>query len=473
MKRWRLRTRLILWSACATGLALLTLVGMVAHHFYSEQVDMIDVRLETNARILFARRTAANAIDRDVVGSLLTSRRGRDEPALHGFLLIRSQDGKVLQAEPSELAALAQRWPLRRRTFSGDEHGKPLRFEGLTRGGDVERLRFGVFKNDDVSLVLAAPLEPAEDSVNDLLAAALIAIPAVLLVVAGGSWWIARRALQPIAAITEAAAAITADRLEARLPVPVADDEIGRHTRVLNAMFDRLQRGFEQATRFTADASHELRTPLTILRGEIEEALRTGPTTPEQEKLLVSLLEQTGTLQKISANLLLLARFDAGKVPLERAELDFSLLATEALEDAELLAAPTDISVTAQLLPDLHVNGDAVLLRRVLLNLVDNAVRYNRPGGSLQLGLAREKDRVVFSISNTGSGIPAEKHRELFQRFFRLDPDRNRIAGGSGLGLSLCREIVTAHGGEMVLRRSDSSATEFAVFLPLAKVAVG
>jgi signal transduction histidine kinase len=310
-------------------------------------------------------------------------------------------------------------------------------------------------------------LHPVQDLVGDLIFDYLLALPFVLLVGAAGSWWFAKRALLPVANITEAAKAITAERLDARLPVPLSDDEIGRLTNVLNAMFDRLQRGFEQATRFTADASHELRTPLTILRGEIEEALRTGCFDATQERVLVGLLEQTSGLQKIADNLLLLARFDAGKTPVLHDSIDLSALVREAAEDAELLASPGRIEICAEVPPGVQVCGDAHLLRRVLLNLIDNAVRYNRDGGSVGLALRCDGNEAVLVIGNTGPGIPEDRRAELFQRFFRLDADRNRGTGGSGLGLSLCREILAAHDGRIELVKSDNGRTEFAVRLPL------
>lgn len=306
------------------------------------------------------------------------------------------------------------------------------------------------------------------ETIGALLGAYGVALPVVLLVIATGSWWIARRALAPVVAITAAARAITADKLAARLPAPRAEDEIARLTRVLNDMFDRLERSFAQARRFSADASHELRTPLTILRGEAEEALRTGGFSAEQEKILISLLEQVGGLQKIADNLLLLSRFDAGKNPVQLAPLDFTALVSDAAEDAELLAAPAGLKVSAELAPGVCVAGDAVLLRRLLLNLVDNAVRYNRPGGEVQLALRRENSTAVLTLANTGPGIPPERRGELFQRFFRLAADRNRATGGSGLGLSLCREIATAHVGRIELVRSEADHTKFSVHLPAA-----
>lgn len=309
--------------------------------------------------------------------------------------------------------------------------------------------------------------ETPDDSLGELLEAYGFALPVVVIVVAAGSWWIGRRALRPIVAITDAAAAITAARLDSRLAEPAARDEVGQHVLVLNAMFDRLQRSFELATRFTADASHELRTPLSIVRGEIEEELRRGDFTPDQQRFLAGILEQVGRLQQIASNLLLLSRFDNGHVPLPMLPVDFTQLVREAAEDAELLAASAGIKVSSEVESGIRVGGDALLLKRVLLNLVDNAVRYNRPEGRVALRLRRESGSTIFTLANTGPGIRAESQAELFKRFYRAEGDRNRETGGSGLGLSLCREIVVAHGGAIALEESAADRTTFGLRLPL------
>lgn len=449
MKRWRLRTKLTLWSALVTGLALLTLGVVAALNVYREEIEEIDRRLAANSSLLAEELPTLST--HDWSNSDRLARVLRNAESLYGFA-IGEKDGAIAHVYPEKLGELSERWPSRNQFF-------------FARLGN-RRLRIGIFIEGNRRLLVAASAAPARETVEKLLTAYFLALPVVLVVVGLGSWWMAGRALRPIAEITTAAAAITAERLDARLPAPAADDEIGRHIRVLNAMFDRLERSFEQANRFTADASHELRTPLTILRGEIEEALRASAGRPDQEKRLVSLLEQTGALQKITANLLLLARFDAGKAQFESIPLELSGLVQEAVEDAELLAAPTRVKISAAIAPGVQVKGDAVLLRRVLLNLIDNAVRYNQPDGAVRLDLRHEGETAIFSIANTGHGIPAAKHGELFQRFFRLDSDRNRASGGSGLGLSLCREIIQAHGGTIALGRSDQTWTEFVVRLP-------
>ncbi|HTZ20210.1 MAG TPA: ATP-binding protein [Opitutaceae bacterium] len=457
---WPLRWRIAAWAALATGVALVTFTAVVAFNLYTEQVEMIDDRLATDALLVAARDAGEPDTTPLVALAVNPAKRGHNpaETALYGFALMRIRDGVLIRAQPALLAGTWAHWPPGR--WPPHRHFFNVTIEHT-------RLRVGAFPRGEMTLLLAAPLEPATESVEDLLGAALIAFPAVLLVVAGGSWWIARRALQPIQHITEAAASITADRLGERLPAPEIEDEIGRHIRVLNGMFDRLQRSFEQATRFTADASHELRTPLTIMRGQLEDALRSGTNTTEQEHLLVDLLDETSALQKTAENLLLLTRFDAGKSPLQREPLDWSSLVAEAGEDAELLAAPRHLRIETEIAPGVRVLGDATMLRRVLLNLIDNAVKYNRADGWVRLTLSMANGFATVTVANTGSGIPPERRPALFERFYRLDFDRNRDTGGSGLGLSLCREIVTAHDGTITLGQTAADWTEFVVRLPV------
>ncbi len=448
MKAWPLRWRIAIWSAFVSALALLTFTTVVAFNLYGEQVEMIDSRLAASAALV--PEPDDRAIE--TLTTLVTARpHAHAEKALHGFALLRTSDGGLVRAEPATLAKGFGHWP------------PPPCFNVKLEGS---RLRVAAVARGETTLLLAATLEPAEEAVRDLIGSAALAFPLVLLVVALGSGWIARRALEPIERITRAAELITAERLGERLPAPETRDEIGRHTDVLNGMFDRLQRGFEQANRFTADAAHELRTPLTIMRGQVENALQSGSVAPDQEQLLVDLLEEITGLQKISDNLLLLARFDAGRNPLVRSPFDLSGLIAEACEDAELLASPSGITVTTNVEAGVRINGDPVMLRRVALNLIDNAVKFNRPGGAVKLALRREDARAVWSVGNTGAGLPPERRAGLFERFYRPDAARDRDSGGNGLGLSLCREIVTAHGGRIELGRAESDWTEFTVNLP-------
>jgi signal transduction histidine kinase len=455
-----LRRKIAGWSAAATAAALVTFGAIMAFTLYSEQVEVIDDRLATSANLLASRPPTASPIDVATLEALTVApnHRRQANTALYGFVLVRTADGSVLQSSPGGLGNSVGPWPPPQRHFN--------------RRADGTRVRFGAFPMGATTVLLAASLEPADESVQDLLEAALIAIPAVLLVVAAGSWWIARGALQPITAITRAATAINATNLGARLPTAAADDEIAAHVRVLNEMFDRLQRSFVQTTRFTADAAHELRTPLTILRGQIEEALRGAPS-PPVEQLLLGLLEETSGLQKIADNLLLLSQFDSGKTQLRRERVDFSAVIADVAEDAELLAARLAIAVTQAIKTEVRVDGDATMLRRVALNLVDNAVKYNRRDGRVRIHLEVRDGRAVLDVANTGCPIPPERRAGLFERFYRGDAGRNRETGGSGLGLSLCREIISAHSGTIELSRSETDETVFTVSLPLSTKAIG
>lgn len=450
MKNWSLRTRITLWSVLITALALGTFGAVVVYVLYSEAVEAVDTQLATDAT--FALRELKEDGKEGAYAWIAAISKGDSD--FRGFVVGPTKAEQPDQAIPEALRSAIPAWPPSRKHFS--------------RRVGHDHLRFGVFSEGGITFVLAASLAEAEESIEDLLGAYLIALPAVLLVVAVGSWWIARHALKPITGIAEAAAQITAERLDARLPPSLTRDEIGRLTEVLNGMFDRLQRSFEQANRFTADAAHELRTPLTIMRGQIEEALRAGNLEPAQQRLLAELLEENSGLQQISDNLLLLAKFDAGRQVLVFAEVDLSALVGDLREDAEMLAAAKELRVHSAIAPGLRVQGDAVMLRRVALNLVDNAVKFNRLGGEVRLELERGVNEILFSVSNTGPGIPLERQAALFQRFYRSDEGgRNREQGGSGLGLSLCREIVTAHGGTILLRRAEADLTEFTVRLPV------
>jgi len=235
---------------------------------------------------------------------------------------------------------------------------------------------------------------------------------------------------------------------------------------VFNDTLDRLERSFAQATRFSSDASHELKTPLTIMRGEIESTLRAQPDTPRVDSLLDSLLDQTQRLSAIVENLLLLSRADAGALTLKRETIDFSAMCRELVEDAEILALQQNIKTKSEISPEIEVRGDELYLRRTLLNLLDNAIKYNVEGGTVSISATKSSSQVFFRITNTGPEIPTDQKSRVFERFYRADPSRSSEMGGSGLGLSICREIVLAHGGQIWLEQPQPGWTAFVFTLP-------
>lgn len=300
-----------------------------------------------------------------------------------------------------------------------------------------------------------------------LVVADFTALPLAVLVAAFGVWWTTGKALKPLQDMADAAERIHAKALRNRIPNPRAHDEIGRLVSVLNDTFDRLERSFTQATRFSSDASHELKTPLTIMRGEIESALSSDSVDPQIENLLESLLQQTHHLSAIVENLLLLSRADAGALNLRKNIVDFSELCQELAADAEILALRRNIDISSHVANEVRVLADEWYLRRLLLNLLDNAIKYNLHPGKVEISLAKSGDLASFRIANTGPEISEEHQTRIFERFYRTEASRASEIVGSGLGLSICREIVLAHQGQIWMERSRPGWTVFVVNLPL------
>jgi signal transduction histidine kinase len=309
----------------------------------------------------------------------------------------------------------------------------------------------------------------ANELISDLASAYLTALPAAALVAAFGVWWITLKALRPLQDVADAAEQIHAKALNQRLPQPPGQDEVGRLVRVLNDTFDRLERSFAQATRFSSDASHELKTPLTIMRGEIESALRTQLGAPEIESLLVGLLNQTQRLSGITEKLLLLSRADAGALILKKEAVEFSALCHDLVEDAEILGLRQNITTKAEISPGVIVQADQSYVRQALLNLLDNAIKYNVESGTISISLTKSNSLALFRIANTGQEIPKEHETSIFERFYRADPSRTTGIGSSGLGLSICREIASSHGGHLWLERPQPGWTAFVLTLPCAQ----
>jgi signal transduction histidine kinase len=286
--------------------------------------------------------------------------------------------------------------------------------------------------------------------------------------VGSGGWIVAGRALRPLRMIAETAADVTSAGLDRRIPLSDEDPEIRRLIETLNHMMDRLEQGFRQATRFSADASHELKTPIAIMRGELENALLEAAPGSREQKLLGSLLDESQRLAGITRSLLLLSRADAGQLVPAIEEIDLSKMLDELLEDTEVLAAAADLDLQAQIAPAIRVMADPVLLRSALLNVLTNAVKYNEAGGFIRIDLEADGHQSLLRIANSGPGIPADEHALVFDRFQRADRSRERRIDGIGLGLSLTREILLAHHGRVELMESRPGLTRFLIHLPLA-----
>ncbi len=378
--------------------------------------------------------------------------------------------------DPSGMRRRPPEWdrpgdPDRHREFDGmDDHNPPppalplmtTRFPVMK--SDTDQWRVGTVGTDAVTMLVAVNLRELDAEVKRISQVFFSILPMALLLIAAGGWVIAKRALKPVRLLTATAEKITAEDLDQRVSPEQTDAEFMRLIDVFNGMLDRLQRSFHQAIRFSENAAHELKTPLAILQGELEQAIQTVPDGSKIQRTLGTLLEETSRLTSITRKLLFLARTDAGHLTLNRERFDLTEIVALASEDLTDLAH--DISVTSEINPDLWISGDAQLIQQVLMNLTSNALKYNQPGGFIQIKAAQEANKIHVTISNSGHGIPAEEHEKIFQRFYRGEQSRNRDTDGFGLGLAISREIVRAHGGELKLVSSREGATCFVMLLP-------
>ncbi|HUW62108.1 MAG TPA: ATP-binding protein [Candidatus Bathyarchaeia archaeon] len=326
--------------------------------------------------------------------------------------------------------------------------------------------RVGVMTNPESTLVLGLNLAPYTAEMDRLRRLFLLAAPAALLLVALGGWWLAQRALRPVQALTTAAESITAQGLDRRIAPTGEDEEFDRLIRVFNGMLDRLEKSFRQALRFSADAAHELKTPLTILQGELAAAVQAAESGSEHQQALGRLIEEVQRLKTITRKLLLLSLADSGQLKPQLEPVNLSEMVEAAGEDIQVLAG--DLRVDLSVEPALWVNGDPDLLRQVIQNLTSNSIKYNQPGGLVAIQLHRDNENIRLAIANSGPGIPVEDRDRVFERFYRGEKSRSRRVDGIGLGLSLAREIVRAHRGELTLEKPRNDMTTFTVTLPAA-----
>jgi signal transduction histidine kinase len=327
-----------------------------------------------------------------------------------------------------------------------------------------QNIRLAEFSENGLTLRAGDDLKAINQTGHDILLAMLGAIPTVLLVTLVGSAWVASKAIAPIEEIRQAAKRITAQRLDQRLPVPPTNDEIAGLIEVLNVTFERLQRSFEQSVRFSADASHHLKTPIAVLRAGVEEILADVTCSEGTQARAEGLLHRIHHLSSVVDNLLLLSRADAGRLELSRAEFDFSEVIEGVLDDALTLAEPLDLKVEADVPKQLLLKADRTFIAMIVQNLVENAVKYNTPGGRIRVEVRPVNGSVEMTIGNTGDGIPKDRGGHLFERFYRACGGER--VPGQGLGLSIARELARAHGGDVELVRSDGTWTEMRVRLP-------
>lgn len=312
-----------------------------------------------------------------------------------------------------------------------------------------------------------APMDGVQADLKKWLFFLAAMLPVVLVIAVGGGFVLVKRALSPVDRITASAERISSQNLSERLPLAETGDELERLSVALNRMIERLDKSFSYSRRFMADASHELRTPLSVLQGELETLLQQSEFSTEWRERVGSALEEVGRLSRIVEGLFAISRLDAGEATAEWIPVDLAQLAVATAEQMALLAEDKGIKVTCEASVGIWVAGDRSRLKQVVVNLLDNAIKYTLDGGALTLTIAAESTWAVLEVSDTGIGIPTEAIPRIFERFYRVDQARSREQGGAGLGLSIVKSICTAHHGRVSVTSSPGRGSRFRVELPL------
>jgi heavy metal sensor kinase len=314
------------------------------------------------------------------------------------------------------------------------------------------------------------PYQQTQVVLHGLLLTLGIYTPFIVSLAIGGGYWLMRRSLQPVDEITERAEGITSTNLSERLPVIRTGDELERLSTALNRMIGRLDDAFQHINRFSADASHELRTPLTILRLELEGIVHNSHLSGSLEDQIGSALEETHRMSRIVESLLTISRLDVGEVKLDKLRLDLSDLAASTAGEMRVLAQEKSIALRTSIADGVYVAGDRTRLQQVVVNLIDNAIKYTQECGTIEVRVQSEGNNAVLEVSDNGVGIPACAISHVFERFYRADKARSRASGGAGLGLSIVKAICTAHGAEIGVSSEEGRGSCFRVEVPLATV---
>ncbi len=316
--------------------------------------------------------------------------------------------------------------------------------------------------------IVAEPLSVVDEGLRRLRRDFLFGVPLILVLASIGGYFLARKSLSPIALMNQQTQLITAKNLSARLDVAHPRDEVGRLATTINELLARLDAVFQEQKRFITDASHELRTPLAVLRGETEVALQQERATAEYKESLALIKDEAERLSRIVENLFMLARQPVDTPSMVNEPVRLDELVADCVRAAHVLAMQKGLRLKIEgALPPVTVSGDDEMLKRMLLNLLDNSVKYTASGGEISVALRSQNGDARIVVTDTGIGIEESDQRRIFDRFYRVDKARSRALGGAGLGLSIARWIVEGHGGSLSVESVPGRGSAFTADLPL------
>jgi heavy metal sensor kinase len=459
-----LRARLTLWFVSTlAGLLILAWGATFAILFWQlrSQLDHFAIQeIETVEGLMFFTPQGELQMHEDY------HNHPESKDVIDRFLEILSPDGAVLYRNER----LGNR-VLGGAPFAGEGvGGYSVRSERLADGTRVRLVsRTHSLDGRRILIRLGHTEEPLWSRLDEMMIASVFALPLVLALAGFAGYGLVRRALGPIEQMARRAQEITPQRLHERLPNDNTGDELGQLARVFNETLARLEQAFEQLRRFTADASHELRTPLAAIRSVGEVGLQKDGSRAEYRDIIGSMLEEVNRLTSLVDNLLTISRADAGSLQLELVDVPVMQLVREAAALFEVLVEEKALNLIVTGDESATVEGDRLFLRQALVNLLHNAVKYSPLGGTISVRVQSSINEVAVDIEDNGPGIPLEDRQKIFDRFYRVDRARWRESGGAGLGLSITKWVVEAHGGKIGLESEWTEGCLFRVNLPLSK----
>ncbi len=457
------RSRLTLWYVLVLA-SLLALYAGIASLFL-----FLSLREDFDHNLLQDVETVEGMLEKEPNGqvSLHAVHPDIGEPRIGHFIEVWSPQGSLLYRSAALQGQILGGPP-------GPEEGLHDPTPATTRlpNGTRVRLASSVYHIEDQRVVLrvAYSEEGLWRELGEFGEVLLLGFPIAVLLAGLGGYALARKALSPIDSMATQAKEISAERLGDRLSIENSQDELGKLGIVFNDMLGRLQAAFDQLRRFTSDASHELRTPLTAIRSVGEVALQDQRSPVEYRDVIGSMLEEVDRLTRLSESLLALSRADAGHVQLQREEISLLRLAGEARSVVDVLAEEKRQQIDIEGDTNLFVSVDRLILRQAVVNLLDNAIKYSPVESRILVQVESVGDQQVFlDVVDQGPGIPGDHRPYVFDRFYRIDKARTREWGGAGLGLSITRWAVEAHGGAITLKSEEGHGSTFRIVLPVLK----
>jgi heavy metal sensor kinase len=464
--------RLTIWYVVLLGLLVSLFLGFLYEHARNDALEDLDDSLrETALRVSTLWQRRGVTWDQAVAGAEEEFESRRPFILIVGF---GGGDGRP----PRELARSARvpagafllgpEYYARAERIGGEApHGWTIRKPAL--GSSPLRV-FLLPTHDDAVIQVGVPTDRTAADLRNLVLLLVLAGALLLVLASVGGGIIIRQALRPVVSVTQAARQISAEDLSLRIETRRRRDEIGELVETFNAMIARLEESVGRIRQFSGDVSHELRTPLTIIRGEIEVLLRKERSGEEYRAVLNSTLEEAHNMEAIIDDLLLLSRIGASArlagEPVRLAE-----IAARVTEGRGPAAARKGVALALDAAAPGMVTGDPSLLERLAANLIDNAIRYTPTGGRIEVKIEEAEDRTVFTVRDTGIGIPPESLPRIFDRFYVVDPARSKENGGTGLGLSIVQSVAARHGATIEVRSEVGCGTAFEVRFPPAAAA--